>query len=64
MLTEIRFDTNVPTDKEVVAVSKNGHLLVGILWKTFLGEWQCISNETSLPDVTHFITTENLLKAS
>jgi len=65
MLVEIKPGTNVPTDKEVLAVGENEHVTTGFLeYYPKQKQWVCVNQETDMPlmEVTHFVTIENLLK--
>lgn len=62
MLTIITDKTNVPTDKQVVAVNDKNIIKVGFLAKPDGHKWGCIHEGGILNNVVKFITTENLLK--
>lgn len=63
MLTTITNGTNVPTDKQVVAVNDKRIAKVGFLHaSTAPSNWTCIHEGGMLHNVTHYITVENLLK--
>lgn len=67
MLVEIKTGTNVPTD-EVVAVSGNQAMVGFLEWQADRNQWWCLqfekdhANPSIMPNVTHFVTIENLLK--
>lgn len=63
MLTTIKHDTNVPNDKQVVAVNDKGIVKVGFLAKPEGHNCVCVHEGGVLYNVTKFITVENLLKA-
>ncbi len=62
MLIEIKHDTNVPSDQQVIAVNKNNIIKVGFLAKPEGHGWGCIHEGGILYNVTKFITVKNFLK--
>ena len=68
MLVEIKKGTNVPTDEEVIAVSGSSVMIGFLEWQPHRNQWWCLSferdhhNPLIMPNVSHYVTTKNLLK--